>query len=231
MGIVSLVLGCLGGGLLGIIFGHVGLAASKRGEANNRGVALAGLVVNYSFMGILVIAAVSIGILGLAASTSGSHTAQTSNASTPEPSPAGADVVDFSRSLDTTITTAPDWYDLSIGQCVTTFWSDGGNADSTFVTPDVVPCSEPHYGEVYALARVGGQTSPSDATANYDITRVCEGPAFASYVGGQSYGLSGLYYDVLFPNAAFWRAGNHDMVCVVVEKSLSTVGSLRGSGL
>lgn len=57
MGITSLVLSlatlavgftCIGG----IIFGHMGLAAAKRGEANNRGIALAGVIIGWVFFGL-----------------------------------------------------------------------------------------------------------------------------------------------------------------------------------
>ncbi len=57
MGIVALIApfaGCIipGGGIAGIIFGHLALAAYERGEANNRGLALAGLIVSYVFTAI-----------------------------------------------------------------------------------------------------------------------------------------------------------------------------------
>ncbi len=39
----------------GIIFGHMGLAAVKRGEASNRGIALAGTIVGWVFGGITIL--------------------------------------------------------------------------------------------------------------------------------------------------------------------------------
>lgn len=58
MGIVSLVCGLLGVGLVGIIFGHLALRANARGEANNRGLSLAGTIVSYvtTILGTLAIA-------------------------------------------------------------------------------------------------------------------------------------------------------------------------------
>lgn len=44
----------------GIIFGHLGLAAAKRGEASNRGMALAGAIIGWAFGGLVVL-----GVLGL----------------------------------------------------------------------------------------------------------------------------------------------------------------------
>ncbi|WP_291378919.1 DUF4190 domain-containing protein [Demequina sp.] len=43
----------------GIILGHMGMAAAKRGEASNRGVAMAGAVIGWVFAGLAVL-----GILG-----------------------------------------------------------------------------------------------------------------------------------------------------------------------
>lgn len=53
----SLLLGITAIG--GIVFGHLGLAAAKRGEANNRGLGLAGVIIGYIFvvLGILAIVA------------------------------------------------------------------------------------------------------------------------------------------------------------------------------
>ncbi len=55
----------------GVILGHMGLAAARRGEANNQGIALAGTLVGWFFVGITL---VFIGIIAVAVSmdTSGS---------------------------------------------------------------------------------------------------------------------------------------------------------------
>jgi len=37
-------------GVAGIVFGHLGLSASKRGEADARGAGLAGLIISYVFV-------------------------------------------------------------------------------------------------------------------------------------------------------------------------------------
>lgn len=53
----------------GIILGHMGLAAVKRGEASNRGVALAGTVIGWAFAGLTVLAIVGFVLFILAVST------------------------------------------------------------------------------------------------------------------------------------------------------------------
>ncbi|UYN84876.1 MAG: DUF4190 domain-containing protein [Microcella sp.] len=42
---------CLLGGLLGIVFGHIALAQIRRTGENGRGLAIAGLVLGYSWLG------------------------------------------------------------------------------------------------------------------------------------------------------------------------------------
>ncbi|MDR1633813.1 MAG: DUF4190 domain-containing protein [Bifidobacteriaceae bacterium] len=76
MGVASLVLSIAGvtvlaglaiGSILGVIFGHIGLAAAGRGEANNKGIALAGVIIGY--IGI----ALSLLIWGLVAAVGSSY--------------------------------------------------------------------------------------------------------------------------------------------------------------
>ncbi|MBD9698868.1 DUF4190 domain-containing protein [Flavimobilis sp. GY10621] len=61
--ILSLVFG-LGGGLLGIVFGHVALKQIAETGERGRGLAVAGLVLGY--LGLLIIVAVVVGLLVLA---------------------------------------------------------------------------------------------------------------------------------------------------------------------
>ncbi|WP_062460995.1 DUF4190 domain-containing protein [Demequina soli] len=64
MGITSLVLSLVGlftwfTAIPGVIFGHLSLSAARRGEADNRGLGLAGLIVGY--------VVIALGILGMIA--------------------------------------------------------------------------------------------------------------------------------------------------------------------
>ena len=62
------------GWIVGVVFGHLGLAAVKRGEADNRGLGLAGLIIGYVLgaLGILVfIAYIAFVVFAIAASESG----------------------------------------------------------------------------------------------------------------------------------------------------------------
>ncbi|MDE0573499.1 hypothetical protein ON058_08720 [Demequina sp. B12] len=76
MNITALVTSLVGIGLAGIIFGHLGLAAVKRGEAQQRGLGLAGLIIGYVQLAAVVglfafYFLMLIGIFGMAA-TAGS---------------------------------------------------------------------------------------------------------------------------------------------------------------
>lgn len=64
MGITSLVLSLAGiitfiSVIGGIIFGHMSMSAAKKGQADNRGMGLAGLIIGYIFL--------ALGILGIIA--------------------------------------------------------------------------------------------------------------------------------------------------------------------
>ncbi len=74
-GILALVFPFVGFAVIGIVMGHLGLAAVKKGQANNYGVAIAGLLISYifTFLGLAWI----IFVIALSASTA-SYTSYTS---------------------------------------------------------------------------------------------------------------------------------------------------------
>lgn len=62
------------GAILGIVFGHLGLGAVKRGEANNRGMGLAGLIIGYVLVALGVLGTIAyIGVFVWAASSESSY--------------------------------------------------------------------------------------------------------------------------------------------------------------
>lgn len=58
MGLTSMILGIIGGGLLAIIFGVMGIRAANRGEATNKGQAVAGIVLTGAWFVVGIIVAV-----------------------------------------------------------------------------------------------------------------------------------------------------------------------------
>lgn len=221
MGLVALIASFVGAGLIGIVLGHLGLRAARRGEASNRGIAFAGTVLGYASVVIISGALVATGALA-GISLFGGSAQSPSIAITPSAA-TGA------YTLDSTLTTADRWFGLSIGDCVLAFDTGTDPTNLSITKPQVVPCTEAHYGEVYAVAGISGDAAPDDATFRMQSREVCAGSLFTGYVGASSYADSSLYYDVLYPTARSWQNGTHQMVCLLVEKGESTTGSLKAS--
>ncbi len=72
MAIAALVCGLIGGGILGVIFGHISLSQINRTGEQGRGMAIAGLVLGYLTVAAWVIYIVFFLVFVLAASSSGS---------------------------------------------------------------------------------------------------------------------------------------------------------------
>jgi hypothetical protein len=221
MGIASFVASAIGLGPVGVVLGHLGLREAKRGRATNAGMALAGTVVGYVSIVVLLGALYASGLLnqvlpfGAAAATPTETVTPSTTAAT--------------YTLDTSPDTADRWFDLSIGDCVAPFDTITDPADLSIEQPEVTPCDQPHYGEVYAIANIDGEEPPDDATFRLQSREVCAGPLFASYVGVEFSEVTDLYYDVLYPSDRSWTNGTHQLVCLVVEQGETTTGSLRGS--
>jgi hypothetical protein len=221
LGLTAFILSVLGGGLIAIVLGHLGLRAAARGKATNHETALAGTILGYVGVVILCGALVATGALA-GVLPWGSSAPQPSVTVTPL-STSGASAV------DSTLTVADRWFGLAIGDCVLEFDTGVDPADPTIEKPEVVPCSGVHYGEVYAIAAIAGDSLPNDATFRLHSREVCAGPLFLSYVGVGGYEDSELLFDVVYPAERSWENGTHQMVCLLVEPGGSTTGSLKGS--
>ncbi len=222
MGLVAIIMSVIGLGPVGIVMGHLGLRAARRGQASNRGTAMVGAVVGYASVAVLAGVLVVMGAIPGFKPFGPSAVSPSVTVTTPAAS------TDYT--LDTTLTTADQWFGLSLGDCVDSFDSRTDPQDLLIEQPTVVPCSDPHYGEVYAIAEITGDAAPDDATFALQSREVCTGQLFTTYVGGDGFAASELYYDVLYPAERSWDNGTHQMVCLLVEKGESTTGSLRGSG-
>jgi hypothetical protein len=78
-GVAALVLAIAGvtlvpgiGSILGVVFGHLGLKAAKEGRADNRGVALAGVIVGYVGLALTLVIVILV-VVVLAAVSSDPH--------------------------------------------------------------------------------------------------------------------------------------------------------------
>jgi hypothetical protein len=221
MGIAALVSSSVGAGLVGIVLGHLGLRAARRGQATNRGIALAGTIVGYASIVIVPVAVIASGALAGISLMGGS--AQSPRVTITPSAAVGV------YTLDSTLATADRWFGLATGDCVLAFDTGTDPTDLSITKPEVVPCTQAHYGEVYAIASISGDAAPDDETFRLQSREVCAGPLFTSYVGVSSYSDSSLYFDVLYPTERSWQNGTHQMVCLLVEKGESTTGSLKAS--
>jgi hypothetical protein len=222
MGLSAFIASLVGAGVVGIILGHLGLRAVRRREATNRPLALAGTVLGYAGVVIISGALVATGAVAGFMPFGGSGAA-------PNVTFTPAAATD-AYTVDSTLTTADRWFGLALGDCVLTFDTATDPTDPLIEKPKVVPCTDAHYGEVYAIASIEGDVPPDDAAFRLQSREVCAGPLFASYVGVTAYADSSLYYDVLYPAQRSWENGTHQMVCLLVEGGESTTGSLKGSG-
>lgn len=103
-------------------------------------------------------------------------------------------------------------------------------------TLNVVPCTDPHEQEVYALETYpepGDATAapyPGEAALKAFADGACLG-AFQGYVGSD-YRDSSLFFTYLLPSARGWEAGDDRTVtCFITTTGAQRTSSVKGSGL
>ena len=242
--IVALILWFVPGGpLIGIFLAHGAVKAAKGGEATNKGLGIAALVVNYFAVGavaLLILAAAVFEDWTPGQSNDGNQgsglqpavDASADKTADPDDPDVPADEVDTTRVLDTSLETSEYWYGLRVGDCILDFYPPGAKDDEVLNVDglEVVPCTEPHYGEVFVITAISGEDAPSDATYDYHLETICSGAPFEAYVGAQ-WRDSALYYDSLYPADGWWHDGNHEFVCLLVEEDEESNQAFRDSGI
>lgn len=101
----------------------------------------------------------------------------------------------------------------------------------------VVPCTDPHEQEVYAVVPYTGdggtQTEmpyPGEAALKAFADGACL-EAFSGYVGSD-YRDSSLFFTYLLPSARGWQQGSdHDVTCFITTTGDQMTASVKGSGL
>ncbi|WNM24633.1 DUF4190 domain-containing protein [Demequina capsici] len=175
MGIVSLVTSLLGISLIAVILGHLGLRAVKRGEADNKGIALAGTIIGW--LGIAGSILVIIALIAFSAtfssafddSGSWSSTAgpSTSFSADPAPLPSQDPAQDLAQPGDGVfgVDEANNYFLIYV---------DGAPAAGTCLSPssvegydlDVVDCGASHVGEVFLSEPLTDVTVDGDFTSD-----------------------------------------------------------------
>lgn len=115
---------------------------------------------------------------------------------------------------------------LEVGECV----QDNTLRDKGQVeTVDVVPCSQPHDEEVFAIVPLGGQSLPASAEVERLADQGC-GARFRAYVGVALRG-SRLDFGWWLPTKDAWASGDRTVVCTLESPDGSRlVGSMRNTG-
>lgn len=187
-GIVSVVLGALGGGLLGLAFGLSGMSDAKKGLATNRTMAMWGVILNIA-VPVLAIGAIAIGSLVTSA-------------------------LDGDRILAT---------DVAVGECIARpGMDDAGTLTSEYVKR--VPCTEEHWGQVYARDYYRGATFPGSADMERAVDELCNAPASVAHL--DSTVADEWYYVSLMPTGESFALGDRRLVCLVSDADESLVGDL-----
>ncbi len=191
MGITSLILSLVGVSLGGIILGHLGLGAAKRGEASNRGVALAGTIVGWVGLALSVVwVVVIIGLSLFAGSSSFESTWESDVSESAEPylsEPADDWADDLAEPGDGV-------FGLEEANNYFLVYVDGALDSQSCLAPsasggydlDAVDCDDPHVGEVFLTAPLSdlivGDDVYGDATWT-EMYNACTGAFDASANG------------------------------------------------
>jgi hypothetical protein len=87
----------------------------------------------------------------------------------------------------------------------------------------VLPCSQPHTGEVFGTFQVAGHRYPGSAALQREAGRGCV-TRLSGYLNPQM-SASSLTQSYVYPDRGAWAAGERTVVCTV----RSTAGPLTGS--
>lgn len=221
--IASLICGLLapcGAGLLSVIFGAVALSQIKKTGQKGRGLAIAGFIATGSWILILALVVTLAIIFGENASD------------TPDRDTGGitgSDVTDNDTDDtnggndgggDDTDPTEVDVYSLQIGDCLNDL------SGTQFATLPVVPCSEPHEGEVYALFDISGNQYPGQDAVLEEAQIGCVDALDRYAPSAATDSNVDIFY--LYPTEGTWAAGDREVVCVTYYLDGPRTGSIAG---
>jgi hypothetical protein len=114
---------------------------------------------------------------------------------------------------------------LAVGQCLV----PPTKVQAELTSIEVVPCTDPHTQQVYAVVHDGAGSYPTPAALSTFANAHCLDD-FAGFVG-VSYQKSSLYFTYLLPSVRSWAAGDRSVVCVVESVQGPLRRSVQGSKL
>ena len=242
LGIAALVLGIIGVvvgiipflfwlavilGVIGLIFGFIGRGRANRGEATNGTMALWGIITSavavvLSIVGLVIL----LGVVADLDEEAAVETESTDSATTESPTSPPAETSPPPQDEETAPAEAieVDVYKLRVGDCLT---EPQDLEEEIIATVPVVPCSEPHSDEVFALLTLPDQDFPGQ-DAIYDQGEELCIAEFEGFVG-LSYQESELDLWAIAPSEESWGAGDREVVCNIYDPDGNVRGSLSGA--
>lgn len=119
--------------------------------------------------------------------------------------------------------------DLGVGRCVV----PPGQVHEEIATLKVVPCTQPHTEESYAVATYTGAAAGADEPypGNPTLKTFADGACaqrYASYVG-VDYRDSSLFFTYLLPSPRSWQDDDRSVLCFVTTTGEQLTTSVKGS--
>ena len=113
----------------------------------------------------------------------------------------------------------PPVFRLRTGDCV-------NSPPNAITAPQVLPCGQPHNGEIYATFSVAGHRWPGTAAIGAQARQGCAArlggylnPQLATAVLAESY---------IYPDQGAWDAGERTVICEIRSTAGKLTGSVRG---
>jgi hypothetical protein len=114
----------------------------------------------------------------------------------------------------------PRIFQLHTGQCL--------NSSSNGISGvHVLPCSQPHNGEVFGTFQVAGRGYPGSAALQREASNGCVS-RLSGYLNPQL-SASSLTQSYVYPDSGAWAAGVRTVVCTVRSTAGPLTGSVRGA--
>ncbi|WP_344099118.1 septum formation family protein [Myceligenerans crystallogenes] len=149
----------------------------------------------------------------------------------PSPGPTGSDVAEWwategQEFTDDPARTKP--VNLDVGDCLDTEQVEG--VATLFWIP-VVPCGDPHGGEVFGTTRLADSIGAGDTPTQAELWKAADSycyPAFEDFVG-TPWASSELVYWPVAPSEESWREGDRKVACIVESKDEAVTGTLKSA--
>ncbi|MEW2416454.1 DUF4190 domain-containing protein [Streptomyces sp. NPDC046866] len=104
---------------------------------------------------------------------------------------------------------------------------DGGQGGSSV---KIVPCTQPHEGEAYAVFRLDDGAYPGKDKVVSLAEQKCAGNELTDYVGKSAKLPETLEVFYYYPQSTTWIRGDREITCFIGNTSGPTTGSLRAAG-